>query len=28
MGREGGRTAFEAYTEVKTVLIPTTDELM
>ncbi len=28
MGREGGRTAIEAYTEVKTVLIPTTDELM
>ncbi|HCT79646.1 MAG TPA: aldehyde dehydrogenase [Micromonosporaceae bacterium] len=28
MGREGGRTSFEAYTEVKTVLIPTTDELM
>jgi aldehyde dehydrogenase (NAD+) len=28
MGREGVRTAIEAYTEVKTVLIPTTDELM
>lgn len=28
MGREGGRTSFEAFTEVKTVLIPTTDELM
>jgi aldehyde dehydrogenase (NAD+) len=28
IGREGGRTAIEAYTEVKTVLIPTTDEMM
>ena len=27
MGREGGRTAIEAYTEVKTVL-PFTDEMM
>ncbi len=28
MGREGGRTAIEAYTEVKTVLVPTTEEMM
>jgi aldehyde dehydrogenase (NAD+) len=28
LGREGGRGAIEAYTEVKTVLVPTTDELM
>ena len=28
LGREGGRVSAEAYTEVKTVLIPTTDELM
>jgi aldehyde dehydrogenase (NAD+) len=28
VGREGGRGAVEAYTEVKTVLVPTTDELM
>jgi len=28
LGREGGRVGAEAYTEVKTVLIPTTDELM
>ncbi|MFI5495182.1 aldehyde dehydrogenase family protein [Actinoplanes sp. NPDC051859] len=28
LGREGGRGAIEAYTEVKTVLFPTTDELM
>ncbi|BBH67477.1 aldehyde dehydrogenase [Actinoplanes sp. OR16] len=28
LGREGGRTSVEAYTEVKTVLIPTTDEMM
>jgi aldehyde dehydrogenase (NAD+) len=28
MGREGGRTAIEAYTEVKTVLLPFTDEMM
>lgn len=28
LGREGGRTAFEAYTELKTVLMPLTDELM
>jgi aldehyde dehydrogenase (NAD+) len=28
IGREGGRTAIEAYTELKTVLIPTTDEMM
>ena len=27
IGREGGRTAIESYTEVKTVLIPTTDEM-
>jgi aldehyde dehydrogenase (NAD+) len=28
MGREGGRTAVESYTEVKTVLLPFTDEMM
>jgi aldehyde dehydrogenase (NAD+) len=28
LGREGGRGAIEAYTEVKTVLLPTTDEMM
>jgi aldehyde dehydrogenase (NAD+) len=28
LGREGGRTAIEAYTEVKTVLLPFTDEMM
>jgi aldehyde dehydrogenase (NAD+) len=28
LGREGGRAAFEAYTELKTVLMPLTDELM
>jgi aldehyde dehydrogenase (NAD+) len=28
LGREGGRSAFEAYTELKTVLMPLTDELM
>ena len=28
IGREGGRTAIEAYTELKTVLLPTTDEMM
>jgi aldehyde dehydrogenase (NAD+) len=28
LGREGGRACIEAYTELKTVLIPTTDELM
>ncbi|KUL41431.1 aldehyde dehydrogenase family protein [Actinoplanes awajinensis] len=28
LGREGGRTAIEAYTEVKTILIPTGDEMM
>ena len=28
IGREGGRTAIEAYTEVKTVLLPFTDEMM
>ncbi len=28
LGREGGRGSIEAYTEVKTVLVPTTDELM
>jgi aldehyde dehydrogenase (NAD+) len=28
LGREGGRGAVEAYTEVKTVLLPTTEELM
>ena len=28
MGREGGRPAIEAYTELKTVLLPFTDEMM
>jgi aldehyde dehydrogenase (NAD+) len=28
LGREGGRGSIEAYTELKTVLLPTTDELM
>jgi aldehyde dehydrogenase (NAD+) len=28
LGREGGRGSIEAYTEVKTVLLPTTEELM
>jgi aldehyde dehydrogenase (NAD+) len=28
LGREGGRTAIESYTEVKTVLLPFTDEMM
>ncbi|MQA07101.1 MAG: aldehyde dehydrogenase family protein [Pseudonocardiaceae bacterium] len=28
IGREGGRSAFEAYTELKTVLLPLTDEIM
>jgi aldehyde dehydrogenase (NAD+) len=28
IGREGGRTAIEAYTEVKTVMLPFTDEMM
>ncbi|MDI6097356.1 aldehyde dehydrogenase family protein [Actinoplanes sp. NEAU-A12] len=28
LGREGGRTSIEAYTELKTVLIPTTEEMM
>ncbi|MEU7907124.1 aldehyde dehydrogenase family protein [Actinoplanes sp. NPDC049118] len=28
IGREGGRSSIEAYTELKTVLLPTTDELM
>jgi aldehyde dehydrogenase (NAD+) len=28
IGREGGRTAIEAYTELKTVMIPYTDEMM
>jgi aldehyde dehydrogenase (NAD+) len=28
MGREGGRTAIEAYTEVKTVLLPFTADMM
>jgi aldehyde dehydrogenase (NAD+) len=28
LGREGGRTAIESYTELKTVLLPTTDEMM
>ncbi|MEV0703141.1 aldehyde dehydrogenase family protein [Saccharopolyspora sp. NPDC050389] len=28
LGREGGRSSFEAYTELKTVLLPLTDELM
>ena len=28
IGREGGRTAIESYTEVKTVLLPFTDEMI
>jgi aldehyde dehydrogenase (NAD+) len=28
LGREGGRTAIESYTELKTVLLPFTDEMM
>jgi len=28
LGREGGRPAIESYTELKTVLLPTTDEMM
>jgi aldehyde dehydrogenase (NAD+) len=28
IGREGGRTAIEAYTEIKTVMLPFTDEMM
>ncbi len=28
LGREGGRAAVEAYTELKTVLLPITDEMM
>jgi aldehyde dehydrogenase (NAD+) len=28
LGREGGQSAFEAYTELKTVMMPLTDELM
>jgi aldehyde dehydrogenase (NAD+) len=28
LGREGGRSAFEAYTELKTVLLPLSDEVM
>jgi aldehyde dehydrogenase (NAD+) len=28
LGREGGQSAFEAYTELKTVLMPLTDEMM
>ncbi|MFI7600407.1 aldehyde dehydrogenase family protein [Actinoplanes sp. NPDC049681] len=28
LGREGGRSSIEAYTELKTVLLPTSDELM
>jgi aldehyde dehydrogenase (NAD+) len=28
LGREGGRSSIEAYTELKTVLIPTTEEMM
>ncbi|MCK2241981.1 MULTISPECIES: aldehyde dehydrogenase [unclassified Crossiella] len=28
LGREGGRSAYEAYTELKTVLLPLTEELM
>ena len=28
MGREGGRAAIESYTELKTVLLPLTDEMM
>jgi acyl-CoA reductase-like NAD-dependent aldehyde dehydrogenase len=28
LGREGGRPAIESYTELKTVLLPFTDEMM
>jgi aldehyde dehydrogenase (NAD+) len=28
LGREGGRAAIEAYTELKTVLLPLTDEMI
>jgi aldehyde dehydrogenase (NAD+) len=28
LGREGGRSSIEAYTELKTVLVPMTEELM
>lgn len=28
LGREGGRAAIEAYTELKTVMLPLTDEMM
>ena len=28
LGREGGRTAIESYTELKTVLLPFTDDMM
>ena len=28
LGREGGRVAIESYTEIKTVLLPFTDEMM
>jgi aldehyde dehydrogenase (NAD+) len=28
LGREGGRAAIESYTEIKTVLLPFTDEMM
>ena len=28
LGREGGRTAYESYTELKTVLLPLSDEMM
>jgi aldehyde dehydrogenase (NAD+) len=28
LGREGGRAAIESYTELKTVLLPLTDEMM
>jgi aldehyde dehydrogenase (NAD+) len=28
LNREGGRASIEAYTELKTVLIPTTEEMM
>ena len=28
LGREGGRAAIESYTELKTVLLPFTDEMM
>jgi len=28
LGREGGRASIEAYTELKTVMLPLTDEMM